>query len=78
MIQYHFIDSMSPSEIDDFNLNQSNQYDISIIEHFIHNPVPSKPMNDVERHNHIVETRNRIDCIKTAILNYETANIENS
>lgn len=67
----------TPAQTSDFVLNSCNNYDIACIEHFIHNPMPSCPMNDDERHSHLMETRNRLDHIINAIKNYDNEDKEN-
>ena len=77
MILYQFFDSMSPSQIDDFNLNVSNNHDLTCIGQFLTAAVIQKPTDEVSRHNSIVETRKRIDVVINAIKTYEIENKEN-
>ena len=77
MKQYQFIENMSPSQIDDFNLHQSNQHDINSIGQFLTAPMIKTPTDEISRHNALVETRNRIDILISAIIFYENENKEN-
>ena len=74
---FNFYSDLTSSVSDDFILNCINNFDIATIEHFIHNPMPNSP-DELTRHNHLVETRRRLDFLIKYIKAYETENTENS
>lgn len=70
-----FSTNLAPDQLDLLILHCQNQYDIAAIEHFIHNPHPT-PLDDTQRLNYLLETRNKLKAIINAIQDYENNHTE--
>ena len=73
-----FSSDFSLPDSHDLHLANSNNYDIQVIEQYIHNPQVPLPMNESQLHDYLVTTRKRLDVIINAIKTYENNENENT